>query len=430
MNRTTADCAVALQTVFATRSGATALLAVHSSVAGAAKVQDDGRRARARSTAAGRALVRWGSGWPLSNSSIAISPYPWPAMRGCSNAGSACGPWLPTSAVIAGIPRSWSTAHRSTRYTRALAAFSHTGDHDTRPRRSSLRAVIAIVAMPWLSVKYTPVAAVLATGLLVSLRRSRRGSLTFGAAAAFIASAVVFAVVHVALYGGLTPYAAGTHFGDELSVMGDDPARLGRFQRVTGLLVDRDFGLAAWQPLFLLTMPAIAVWSVRARGSARWLLTCAVGGEAGRPRCFAALTMHGWWWPGRQTIVVHPAVRGRDRPARHVLERQGAACRARGRVVRAVELRLARGRRLRGTSHAHRRLRPICRSDRQSVAAHAARSARRHAGARRAACRLGRGDRRFGRRRRTEGSGSGAVGGADRVRRSRAEPRPDRAAAT
>jgi hypothetical protein len=165
--------------------------------------------------------------------------------------------------------------------------------------------VIAIVAMPWLSVKYAPVAVVLAVGLLVSLWRSRRESLVVGAAAAFAVSAVVFAIVHLARYGGLTPYAAGTHFGDELSVMGDEPARLGRLQRVTGLLVDRDFGLAAWQPLFLLTVPAIAVWTVRARGTTRWLLTCAVG-AGWATAAFAALTMHGWWWPGRQTIVVLP----------------------------------------------------------------------------------------------------------------------------
>jgi hypothetical protein len=176
----------------------------------------------------------------------------------------------------------------------------------SRPRAASTAgAVIAIVAMPWLSVKYAPVAAVLGVGLFVSLWRARQRSLMFGAVAAFAGSAVAFAVVHIALYGGLTPYAAGTHFGDELSVMGDDPVAFGRFQRVTGLLVDRDFGLAAWQPLFLLTMPAVGVWLVRARGTERWLLASAIG-AGWATAAFAALTMHGWWWPGRQTIVVLP----------------------------------------------------------------------------------------------------------------------------
>ena len=165
--------------------------------------------------------------------------------------------------------------------------------------------MLAIVALPWLSVKYAPVAAVLALGLFVSLRRARRASLVVATAAAFSAAAVVFAVVHLALYGGLTPYAAGTHFGEEMAVMGDDPAPFGRIQRVTGLLVDRDFGLAAWQPLFLLTMPAVAVWLGRARGPGRWLLACAIG-AGWATATFAALTMHGWWWPGRQTVIVLP----------------------------------------------------------------------------------------------------------------------------
>jgi hypothetical protein len=128
-----------------------------------------------------------------------------------------------------------------------------------------------------------------------------------GVVAAFAGAAAVFATVHVALYGGLTPYAAGTHFGDELSVMGDDPDHLARAQRVTGLLVDRDFGLAAWQPVFLLAFPALAVWALRTRGPGRWLLIGVVG-AGWSTATFAALTMHGWWWPGRQTVVVLPLV--------------------------------------------------------------------------------------------------------------------------
>ena len=80
----------------------------------------------------------------------------------------------------------------------------------------------------------------------------------------------------------------------------------------SGLLVDRDFGLAAWQPAWLLAVPALARARAprsRAAGSgvalplaAGWLVAT-----------FVALTMHGWWWPGRQVVVVLPlaVLRGR-----------------------------------------------------------------------------------------------------------------------
>lgn len=278
-----------------------------------AEIQDDGRRVAPHDPLLPVVLaVPMGlGGWPLAKATIAI----------LAGALAALIAWVlerrvgvrpvvaATAAVIAGCspPLVVYGTQIYPELPGALAALLAFAAITTpRPRASSTAgAVLAIVAMPWLSVKYAPVAVVLAVGLLVSLWRSRRESLVVGAAAAFAVSAVVFAIVHLALYGGLTPYAAGTHFGDELSVMGDEPARLGRLQRVTGLLVDRDFGLAAWQPLFLLTVPAIAVWTVRARGTTRWLLTCAVG-AGWATAAFAALTMHGWWWPGRQTIVVLP----------------------------------------------------------------------------------------------------------------------------
>ena len=88
---------------------------------------------------------------------------------------------------------------------------------------------------------------------------------------------VAFVAVHLAIYGGVTPYAAGSHFADgELTVVGDDPDYVGRSRRLVGLLVDRDFGLAAWQPAWLLLVPAVAALAARRprrRGAAagrRW----------------------------------------------------------------------------------------------------------------------------------------------------------------
>ncbi len=175
-----------------------------------------------------------------------------------------------------------------------------------RPRTGGLLVTAAAVVMlPWLGVKYTPMAAVLVAGAAVRLMRAqRRGALT-ALVVGLTGSAVVYAAVHLSLYGGLTPYAAGDHFtGGELTVAGTNPDYAGRSLRLVGLLVDRDFGLAVWQPAWLLVVPATAAL-VRRRPPG-WALLTAVIAAGWLTATFVALTMHGWWWPGRQVVVVLP----------------------------------------------------------------------------------------------------------------------------
>ncbi len=174
-------------------------------------------------------------------------------------------------------------------------------------RRGGLAALgLAVVALPWLSVKYAPVAAVLAVLGLWMLARTgrRRAALALGGGLA--AAALVVLLAHQALYGGLTPYAAGSHFVDgELTVVGSDPDYAGRGRRLVGLLVNRDFGIAAWQPAWLLIVPALAcLLARRPRGWAALALPLATGWLVAT---FVALTMQGWWFPGRQVVVVLPA---------------------------------------------------------------------------------------------------------------------------
>jgi hypothetical protein len=174
-------------------------------------------------------------------------------------------------------------------------------------RRGGLAALgLAVVALPWLSVKYAPVAAVLALlGLWMLVRAGRTGAaLALGGGLA--AAALAFLGAHEALYGGLTPYAAGSHFVEgELSVVGSDPDYVGRGRRLVGLLVDRDFGIAAWQPAWLLVVPALAcLLARRPRGWAALALPLATGWLVAT---FVALTMQGWWLPGRQVVAALPA---------------------------------------------------------------------------------------------------------------------------
>lgn len=155
---------------------------------------------------------------------------------------------------------------------------------------------VVVTALPWLSVKYVPVAAVLA---LIGLWRTRSKALLAG----FAAMGIAYLAIHRAVWGSWTVYATGDHFqqSGELGVMGFDPDYVGRAFRLVGLLVDRGYGLAAWQPAWLLLVPAVGF--ALARRQSTLLLPIAAGWLTAT---FVALTMHGQWWPGRQLVVVLP----------------------------------------------------------------------------------------------------------------------------
>lgn len=168
-------------------------------------------------------------------------------------------------------------------------------------------AGFAIVALPWLGVKYAPVAAVLALLLLGTLlgRADRRAVATVLAGLAVAGAA--YLVAHRAWYGGWTVYAAGDHFVDgELSVVGFEPDHVGRSRRLVALLLDRGFGLAAWAPGYLLAVPAVA--AALRRREPGWLVLAAPLAAGWATATWVALTMHGWWWPGRQVVVVAPCL--------------------------------------------------------------------------------------------------------------------------
>jgi hypothetical protein len=217
----------------------------------------------------------------------------------------------------------------------------------TAPRppngRTTAALVALVVALPWLSVKYAPVALTIAAVAAWQLWRAQRRDLLVAAGAAHVVAGAAYAAFHWALYGGPTPYAAGDHFvGGEATVMGTDVNVAGRARRLIGLLVDRDFGLVPWQPAYLLLVPAVAAAVAHPRrfrqlpGVSHRLLPESVAGLAllvgWLTATFLALTMQGWWWPGRQVVVVLPcavllvlALAARHRAAAVALVVLGAA---------------------------------------------------------------------------------------------------------
>ena len=212
------------------------------------------------------------------------------------------------SAFAAGIPLSTYGAQvypelpAALAVTVAVAQLAAVG-RVSAPVRGQWSLLLAIVALPWLGVKYVPVAAALAAVALWQLRSRRRDLVT--AVTVLAAAGVTYVVAHRVLYGGWTVYAAGDHFvGGEQTVVGTSPDYGGRTRRLLGLLVDRGFGLGAWAPGWLLVVPAVAV-VVRRRPPA-WTAVVVPLAAGWATATWVALTMHGWWFPGRQVVVVLP----------------------------------------------------------------------------------------------------------------------------
>ncbi len=172
-------------------------------------------------------------------------------------------------------------------------------------------AGLAIVALPWLSVKYAPVAATITAVIAWRLwRDDRRRDLVISILALGLAG-VVYLLVHQRIYGGWTVYATGDHFADygEFTVVGRAPNMWGRSRRLIGLLADRQFGLIPWAPIWFFT-PAALVWWIRRHisSSTMKIVVIATITVGWLMATFVAFTMHGWWSPGRQIVVITPLV--------------------------------------------------------------------------------------------------------------------------
>ena len=163
---------------------------------------------------------------------------------------------------------------------------------------------LAIVALPWLSIKYAPVAVCLAAITLWRLRDRR--TLNMGVVASLVVAGIVYLLAHRAIYGGWTAYASGDYFSQtgEFSVVGSTPNYLGRSRRLVGLLVDDGFGIAAWMVGWLALPFALGLLIRRRPANAMLLMLPLATGWL--TATFVAATMHGWWWPGRQLVVVLP----------------------------------------------------------------------------------------------------------------------------
>lgn len=171
--------------------------------------------------------------------------------------------------------------------------------------RTTIRGVIATVALAsalaWLGPKYVPLGAVIALALL--WRATSRQRVVFAALAGVAAS--VFVAWHLAVYGALTPYSVNLiYYGASTAELtGEHLAFVARAYRIVGLFVDQQFGIGRWAPLLLLAAAAVPLlWH---RGYAG-RLTLALFGMQVLMATVVAITMRGWWFPGRTLLAVLP----------------------------------------------------------------------------------------------------------------------------
>ena len=160
---------------------------------------------------------------------------------------------------------------------------------------------IALSVLCWLGVKYVPLAALVSIYFL--LRANTSGRLTLVVLGGL--STTLFVWFHLATFDGLTPYGVNVVYaGLSTGEIVESHVELGeRAYRLWGLFVDRRFGVGRWAPLLLMSIPGMVLM---ARGAPIHRLILVLVSIQVLIATFAAITMMGWWFPGRTLLTVLP----------------------------------------------------------------------------------------------------------------------------
>ena len=160
---------------------------------------------------------------------------------------------------------------------------------------------VGLSAACWLGVKYSPLAFLLACYFLYKAdAQGRAVLLALGGA-----STALFVWFHLATFNSLTPYNVNVVYAGLSSVeLIDQHVEFGdRFYRLWGLFVDRRFGVGRWAPVFLIAAPSL-ILLILGKGVHR--LVFGLIAVQVLIATFVAITMMGWWFPGRTLLTILP----------------------------------------------------------------------------------------------------------------------------
>ena len=171
-----------------------------------------------------------------------------------------------------------------------------------KPGLSEALCLAAVLtAMCWLGAKYA--ALVVPVALYFLFRADRRGQIAVVAIGGI--SAALFAWSHLHVYGGLTPYGVNAVYAqwNTAEILSGHIGFSERYYRIWGLFIDRRFGIGRWAPLLLAAAPALALLVTRTWEQRLLLALIAIQLLIAT---FVAITMMGWWFPGRTMLTVLP----------------------------------------------------------------------------------------------------------------------------
>ena len=165
----------------------------------------------------------------------------------------------------------------------------------------ALYLAAALTALCWLGTKYAALALPVAGYFL--FRADRPARITLVAVGG--ASAVLFAWFHLHVFGSLTPYGVNVVYAEwnTVEIFGGHLGFSDRYYRLWGLFIDRRFGLGSWAPLLLAVVPALALLAMQT-WERRLILGLIIIQLL--VATFVAITMMGWWFPGRTMLTVLP----------------------------------------------------------------------------------------------------------------------------
>ncbi len=179
----------------------------------------------------------------------------------------------------------------------------HTGETDRRSLGPGWAVVLALLltGMVWLGVKYAALAVPVAGYFL--WRAQWHGKVTLVGLGALSAAGYVW--FHLHTFGELTPYHVNAVYAgmSTAETVQAHVSVVDRAYRLYGLFIDERFGVGRWAPVLLAALPALPLlWRLGGVGRLVLGLVCAQVLVA----TFVAITMMGWWFPGRTLMTVLP----------------------------------------------------------------------------------------------------------------------------